>query len=233
MIVSINQPAYLPWLGYFDRISRSDLHIVLDNVQIERNTKHSFTNRNKVRTIQGWSWLTVPLRRATTASEELINGVRIDGDAWLRKHSRTLAQSYGQAAHFQEHRDYFQELYAQNWTHLAPLLRESTRYLLKALGIRTPLLFSTEMKVEGRKAELVVNLCKAAGATVYLSGPLGRDYLDAATFEAAGIILQFHDYTHPMYSQMHRGFVPYMSVVDLLFNHGADSQRILRSGSPT
>ena len=231
MIVSINQPAYLPWLGYFDRIRRSDLHIVLDNVQIERNTKHSFTNRNKVRTAQGWTWLTVPLRHPTTAAEELINGICIDGDVWQRKHSRTLAQSYGKARHFGEHQIYFEELYSRSWIHLAPLLRESTGYLLKVLGICTPLLFSSEMKVEGSKAELVINLCKAAGATVYLSGPLGRDYLDPAIFETAGIALQFHEYAHPVYSQLHGQFIPYMSVVDLLFNHGPDALRTLRGES--
>lgn len=229
MIVSINQPAYLPWLGYFDRIARSDLHIVLDNVKIERNTSTSFTNRNKIRTAQGWAWLTIPIRRLDDPDDEIINRVQVDGSHWANKHLRSLVQNYNRAPHFAGHLVWLEKFYNRPMTHLAPLLRESTTYLLDALGIRTSLLYSSEMNVAGQKSDLILNLCKHAGATVYLSGPFGRDYLDAASFEAAGIKLEFHEYEHPVYPQLHAEFMPYMSIVDLLFNCGDDSQNILRS----
>lgn len=229
MIVSINQPAYLPWLGYFDRIARSDLHIVFDDVKIERNTSTSFTNRNKIRTAQGWAWLTVPIRRLDEPDDEIINRVQVDGSHWANKHLRSIVQSYSRAPHFAEHRDWLEGFYSRPQSHLAPLLRESTEYLLDALGIGTPLLYSSEMKVDGQKSELVLNLCKSAGASTYLSGPFGRDYLDVASFEAAGIKLKFDDYEHPIYPQLHAGFQPYMSVIDLLFNCGDASLQILQS----
>lgn len=229
MIVSISQPAYLPWLGYFDRIAKSDVAIVLDNVMLERSSKTRFTNRNKVRTTEGWTWLTVPVKTAGLG-QPLICDVELDTEqSWADKHFRSLVQSYSRAPHFAEHRDWFENFYNQPMTHLAPLLRESTTYLLDTLGIKTPLLYSSEMNVAGQKSELVLNLCKHAGATTYLSGPLGRDYLDATSFEAAGIGLEFHDYEHPVYPQLYTGFEPYMSIVDLLFNCGDASQQILRS----
>lgn len=229
MILSINQPAYLPWLGYFNRIARSDLHIVLDDVQIERNTNTSFTNRNKIRTSQGWIWLTVPIRRSNEHGDEIINRVQVDGSHWANKHLRSLVQSYSRAPHFSMHRDWLESFYSKQWIYLALLLRESTSYLLDSLGITTPLLFSSEMKITGQKSELILNLCKQVGATTYVSGPFGRDYLNATAFEAAGIGLEFDDYEHPIYPQLHAGFERYMSVVDLLFNCGEDSRKILLS----
>ena len=84
MIVSINQPAYLPWLGYFHRIAVSDLHVVLDHVQFEKN---SFTNRNKVRTASGTPWLTVPVRSKGRFGDLAINEVDIADGRWTAKAS--------------------------------------------------------------------------------------------------------------------------------------------------
>ncbi len=230
MIVSINQPAYLPWLGYFHRIQASDLHIVLDHVQFEKN---STTNRNRIRTAQGWSWLTVPLKTKGRFGNLAINEVEIDGErGWPAKHWGTLRQNYAKAPHFAAHARFFEELYARPWARLAGLLEAATGYLLEhAFRIGTPLLRSSGMAVAGRKSELVLNLCRAAGAKVYLSGPLGRDYLDQEAFREAGIEIRYHDYAHPTYAQAYPGFESAMSAVDLLFNHGPDSARILATGA--
>lgn len=231
MIVSINQPAYLPWLGYFDRVARSDLHIVLDNVQLEHRTKTAFTNRNRVRTKEGWGWLTVPVKTAGL-DQPLINAVEIDNTrSWAQKHWRTLLQAYAHAPHFAQHRAFFESYYRHPWVRLDDLLRQGTAYLLDALGIATPVLYSSEMGVEGCKSELILNLCQEAGATHYLSGPFGRGYLDMEAFERAGISIDYHDYVHPRYPQAHPGFEPYMSVVDLMFNCGEESLDVLRSGA--
>lgn len=230
MIVSINQPAYLPWLGYFNRIQASDLHIVLDHVQFEKN---SYTNRNKIRTAQGWTWLTVPLKTKGRFGKLAINELEIDAErGWPAKHWNTLRQNYGKAPHFAEHARFFEELYARPWDRLAGLLGAATGYLLeRGLRIRTPLLHSSGMRVDGHKSDLVLNLCRAAGAKVYLSGPLGRDYLDEEAFRQAGIEVRYHEYVHPAYAQAYPGFEPAMSAVDLLFNHGPDSARILTTGA--
>jgi hypothetical protein len=232
VIVSIAQPAYLPWLGYFDRIAKSDLHIVLDSVQMERNTKNSFTMRNRVRTASGPVWLTVPVRRAASEEEALIRNAVIDGPHWARKHWQTLRLAYGRAPCYEYGRAALEPVYQQTWSALNDLLDASTARLLEALGIATPLRHSGDLGVSSRKSQLVLDLCRAVGATVYLSGPFGRDYLDLAGFERAGIEVRFHDYVHPVYGQFQGGFEPYMSVVDLLFNHGAASRDILVTVDP-
>lgn len=227
MIVSINQPAYLPWLGYYDRIAKSDLHIVLDHVQFEKN---SVTNRNKVRTATGWSWLSVPVLTKGRFGELAIDQIEIDQTSkWVKKHFMTLQTNYSRSAYYSQYCDYFEHFYQQDWTYLAPMLLESTCYLMQELGIQTQQLRASELSPKSKKADLILELCIKVGATTYLSGPFGRDYLDEDAFEKAGIELKYHDYVHPTYDQCFDGFEPYMSVVDLLFNHGEKSLEILTS----
>jgi len=230
MIVSIAQPAYIPWLGYFDRISKSDIHIVLDNVMMDGSSKTKFANRNKIRTPNGWSWLTVPLRAVSRSDEKAISDLEItSGMNWPEKHWKTMQSNYSRSAYYSNYSDYFKSFYQQTWIYLAPMLEESTRFLLQELGIQTQQLKSSKLSPRSKKSDLILELCLIVGATTYLSGPLGRDYLDVDAFEKAGIDLKYHDYIHPSYDQCFDGFVPYMSVVDLLFNHGEKSLEILTS----
>jgi len=227
MIVSINQPAYLPWLGYFHRIAVSDLHIVLDDVQFEKN---SFTNRNKLRMKQGWCWLTVPLKTKGRFGE-LINQLEIANDQkWANKHLNTIRMNYAKAPYFKEHIGFFVETYSHDWHYLSDLIHKTTNHILGTLQIRTPLRRSSEMKVGGRKDELVLNLCRAVGADVYLSGPLGRNYIREKIFQDAGIRVIYQNYIHPVYRQLHPGFEAHMSTVDLIFNHGPRSYEIMTAG---
>jgi hypothetical protein len=231
VIVSINQPAYLPWLGYFHRIAISDLHVVLDHVQFEKN---SFTNRNKVRTPSGHAWLTVPVRTKGRFGDLAINEVEVADDGrWAGKHLATLEQSYRRAPHLDEHHAFLRDVYGGQWARLAELAGEITTHHLQAFGIDTKLVSSVDLAVPGRKAELVLNLCREVGATVYLSGPLGRDYLDEGSFEAAGIEIRYHDYVHPTYPQCQPGFEPFMAALDLLLNCGPDSLAVLCEGQET
>src|SRR5581483_8034005 len=127
------------------------------------------------------------------------------------------------------HREWLGSVYREPPQRYLDMVTPMTAYQLRALGIATPLRFSSEMGVAGTKGELVLNLCRAAGATTYLSGPFGRDYLPLDDFARAGIRVVFHDYRHPVYAQTYPGFEPYMAALDLLFNHGTDSLRILQS----
>ncbi|TWO68956.1 WbqC family protein [Caenimonas sedimenti] len=228
MIVSIAQPAYLPWLGYFDRVAASDLHVVLDHVPLERSSTTRFTNRNKVRGPGGPLWLTVPVVGASR--QPAINAAEIDTtQGWQQRHRRTLEQAYGKTPHFAALAGLLETSYGTPWTRLNDLLAVQRGWLLDALGIGTRIVTSSQLGVPGSKSELILRLCEAVGATVYLSGPFGRDYLDASAFERSGIALRFHDYAHPVYPQGSLPFEPYLSVVDLLAHHGADSLRLLRT----
>lgn len=228
MIISINQPAYLPWLGYFHRIAAADVHVVLDHVQFEKN---SFTNRNKIRTREGWSWLTVPVKTAGKFGELPINKLEIANEKrWATKHWETFRLSYAKSRFFSEHARFFELIYQRPWQKLIDLINEITTYLLPAFGIKTKVYFSSQLKVFGRKDELILSVCRELGATAYLSGPLGRNYLRESLFRSAGITVRYDDYRHPVYSQAYPGFEPYMAAVDLLLNAGPDSLKTIMSG---
>jgi hypothetical protein len=230
MIVSIMQPAYIPWLGYFDRISKSDIHVILDNVAMDKNSKTKFTNRNKIRTPSDWSWLTVPLQSPKSSNEKLISNILIASDSdWTEKHWKTIRTNYSRSPYYPKFSAFFEDFYQQSWQLLYPMIRESTQYLLQELGIKTEHVLSSDLSPEYKKADLILELCMKVGATTYLSGQFGRDYLDEKAFEEAGIELRYHDYIHPVYTQTFDGFEPYMSVIDLLFNHGEKSLEILTS----
>jgi hypothetical protein len=231
MKVSINQPAYLPWLGYFERIAKSDLHIVLDHVQFEKN---SFTNRNKIHGQSGPVWLTVPLATSGRFGDLAISSLQFaHNQNWQRKHWKSLRMAYSKAPHFSRYAPAYEALYAAEWNSFSPLLRAFLRQHLNDFGISTPLLFSSEMDVAGAKSELVLNLCRATGADCYLSGALGRGYLDQASFTNAGIDIEYQDYHHPVYTQLYSNFTPYLCALDLLFQHGPDSLKILLNSGPS
>ncbi len=224
MIVSIAQPAYLPWLGYFDRIHRSDLAIILDDVQFERR---GFTHRNQIKGQDGSLWLTVPVNRKGNFYRN-INKLTVNNDSnWRKKHWNRIRHCYSKAPFWPKYASVLEQLFQHDRLDLASLLTDSTAQLFCMLGIKTKTVFSSEMKAGGIKSERILNLCLEVGAKVYVSGPFGRDYLDAASFSRAGIKLMYHDYQHPTYTQLYKGFCPFMSVIDLLFNHGPDSLRKL------
>lgn len=229
MIVSIMQPAYLPWLGYFHRLWLSDIHIVLDHVQISKKCQSNFTNRNRIRTKNGWCWMTVPIKTKGKFGDLNINRVKIsDHQHWSKKHWKTILTNYIRAPYFSKYEVFFQEIYGKNWDNLLELNNETTAYLQRLLGIKTPLLFSSKMNINDKKSDLILKLCKEVNAKVYLSGPFGKNYIQEERFTSAGIKVIYHDYKHPIYPQAFDGFEPYMSAIDLLFNCGPESVEIVK-----
>lgn len=217
MIVSVHQPQYIPWLGYFDKIARSDCFVFLDCVQYK---EREFQNRNRIRLKDGWMWLSVPV--IAGGARQPIGAVKIDNGAdWRRTHRESLRTWYGGAPFFGEQFPFFDETYAREWESLSELNVHITRYLLKALAISTPLVFESELKISGTSTRRIVEICKALKADTYLSGGGGREYLDEPLFAENGITLRYQEFTHPVYEQRFMPFEPYMSCVDLLFNHGA------------
>ncbi len=215
LTVAIHQPAYLPWLGYFDRIAASDLFIFLDTVQFEKN---SFTNRNRIKTPQGPQWLTVPVLAQGHLAKTLAE-IEIDNrQDWKRKHLRSIEQNYRRAPFFAERFDRLAQTYVPAHHFLAEFCFDQLVFWLHELKIPTPVMRASAMGVEGVKSDLVLALCRAVGATAYLSGALGRDYLREADFAAAGIALRYQDFSHPAYPQLYGPFLPALSVVDFWMN---------------
>jgi len=226
MIVAIHQPQYLPWLGYFDKIRRCDAFVFLDNVQFKKN---EWQNRNKIKTSQRPQWLSVPVlhRFGQKIFEVKINNTV----AWGKKHLQALITNYSKARYFNEHLEFFEKTYSQDWHYLVDLNIHTIHYLVKALGIlEKKFARASEFKLREENTERLVDLCKLLGGDIYLSGKDGPKYLNLKEFEKEGIQVIFQDYRHPIYPQLYGDFEPCLSVIDLLFNCGPESLSILKKG---
>ena len=224
-VVSIHQPAYLPWLGYFDKIRRADLFIYLDSVQFQ---KQSFQNRNKIRTADGWTWLTVPVETKGRLYETPLKDLPINNRVnWRRKHRAAIEMNYRKAPRFEPVMSLLDRFYAQEWEHLSDLCYAMMTAFNRELAVDSEIRKASELKtLEGGKSDLLLSICRAVGATTYLSGALGQNYLDVESFERAGIDVLFQDYRHPVYAQLQPDFLPNMAVIDLLMNE-ADPAAVL------
>ena len=226
MIVSIHQPQYLPWLGYFSKIDRSDTFIFLDNVQFKKN---EWQNRNRIRTAEGWQWITVPVLHKFL---QKISEVEINNTVqWNKKHLNALITNYSKAPFFKEYIGFFEQAYAQDWKYLVDINIHIIQNLVKLMGIPNKKLILAS-KFESREGpnERLVDLCGQVGGDIYLSGKDGAQYMDLDIFEKEGIKIIFQDYKHPQYPQLFGSFEPYISILDLLFNCGPESLSILRKG---
>ncbi len=200
---------------------------MLDHVQFRKNY---YQNRNRLRSAEGSIWLTVPVR-VTGRYGQAINEVRIDNQTnprWKAKCWNSLFHCYGKAPFFDRHAPFFESLYRQEWDRLVDPNEAIIAYLLSALSIKPTVIRSSTLDVKSTKGELVLEICRKVGATKYLSGISGREYLDQAQFARAGVALEFQEFHHPIYRQLHEPFLPGMSAVDLLFNHGPQSLEILK-----
>ena len=228
MILSAHQPHYLPWLGFFDKIARSDAFVYLDCVQFKTR---EFQNRNKIRTRDGDIWLTVPVI-SKGRGRQPIGEVAIDNSLpWQRQHLNSLRTWYGSAPFFKDYIAFFEAVYESRWDKLADLNTHIAGFFLEQLCIKTPVHYESQCGTVKTKTERIIELCLALRADTYLSGAGGRQYLDEGRFAETGIKLVYQEFAHPRYHQQFMkdkgGFLPYMSIADLFFNEGHNSLKIL------
>ena len=227
MIVAIHQPHYLPWLGYLHRMAQVDLFIVLDHVQFERRNHQ---NRSQVRLEGEARWLTVPVVQRSQ-KERIIDKLidNTDPRAWGAIHFSTLRHAYREAAHFKAYANELRAILEARWEHLIDLDLATLELLRAAFGIRTQVVRSSALGVDGAKSELILNLCRAAGADRLLAGFGGsRRYLDSEAFARDGVRIEWHQFTHPEYKQCGaQPFIPGLAALDMLFNCGPQSRALL------
>jgi hypothetical protein len=224
VILAAHQPQYLPWLGYFEKIDRADRFVLLDTVQFKKN---EWQNRNRVRTADGWAWLTVPVHHRFPMR---IDEVDIDDSTpWRRKQIETVRQAYARAPHLAHLLDGIETLLAKPLRGLAELNAQSVFLLAGLLGIGTPVVPASLLPPMPEGAdERLIALCRHFGCATYLAGAGGRDYMDLRTWKAAGIAVEFQEFRHPLYRQCHPGFEPNLSAIDVLFNEGPGAARLWR-----
>jgi hypothetical protein len=231
------QPAYLPWLGYFDQMLQVDLFVVADQMPFADT---GWAHRNRVLGPNGPAWLRLPAR---PRSGQRIDEVAIDPSVpWARTHLRTLRQAYARSPFAAAEIDRLAPLLDPTATRLVDVALPTFFHLAERLGVTTPVVVSSEARLEERYVEehpdrpgpthRIISFLRALGADELLEGASGRSYLDVELCQRAGIAVHFHDYDHPTYPQLHEPFTSHLSIVDLLLANGpAAARAVLRAGA--
>jgi len=227
MIVSIHQPNYLPWLGFFDKIKQSDYFVIFDNVQFPRGKNH-FGHRNRIKTNNSTIWLTVPLLGKSDLKD--FNKIEINYNGWQEKHLSLIENFYKKTPYFFNYFEDIKNILNKTHNSLCDLNTELIFYFLEQLDIKTKILFSSHIcpdEITG--AERIDYILNSLQATKYISGdrPGSLRYIDEDNFKKNNIELIWQHYDHPFYKQMYGEFVSYMSIIDLLFNEGPNSKNII------
>jgi hypothetical protein len=223
-VAAIHQPQYLPYLGFFHKITQSDVFVILDDTQFQ---KRGVQHRNRIKTREGWQWLTVPVLRH---SAQPIRDVALDPTApWQRRHINALRSNYGRAPYFARYGQEIDGLLNQPWVSLCELDMALIRWVMAILSIDTPVRFASELNVTGTGSERLAGLCRAVNADRYLSGSGGRRYMDMEVFERNSVRVLWQAFDEPSYPQLFPtlGFIPDLSVIDALFCYGPDSRRFV------
>lgn len=226
MIIAIQQPEHIPWIGFFNKMIQCDLFVYLDNVQFK---KRYFENRNKIKTQNGVAWLTVPVVSKGRFTQK-INEVEIDNESdWRKKYRGNLEHAFKKTEFWE---------YVNKIT--TPCFEENNKLLdlnislidncRKFLKIQTKSYLASDLvKKEHKGSNLLLEICLHAGADTYISGPDGRNYLDELEFRRNGIKIVYHDFQHPLYKQRFGSFVSHLTLLDLIANCGDESRQIINN----
>ena len=227
-VVAIHQPNFLPWLGFFDKLARSDVFVLLDDVQFPRTSKGTWINRVKLLVGGKEQWVTVPVVRAEGIARP-IREVRIDEtQPWRKKLVRTIEHNYRRSAHFGEVFPLVEALVATPTELLADFNERNVRRIGDELGLDTAkIVRSSHFETTGHSTDLLIELTRAVGGTAYMPGGDAYLYQEDDKFSAAGLELVLQEFRHPTYPQPVEPPVHGLSIVDALLNCGVDGTREL------
>jgi WbqC-like protein family len=228
MKVAIHQPQYFPYGGFFQKVSLSDLYVIMDDAQYDKR----FTNRNRIIAPNGPIWISVPINKKQKFSPNL--EVEINNEmAWRDLHWRRLQLSYNNSRFFHLYKGYFEQLYKKEWKMLFDIDLETLRQVISWLGLKTEIILESELGVKSKSTQRLVDVCKAVGADTYVAGSGSKRYMEESLFSKNDLHLEYQNWVPIEYQQhLAKEFVPNLSIIDLLANMGPDALKVLRGESP-
>lgn len=227
--VAIMQPTYLPWSGYFALMNYVDIFVVLDNVQFSRR---SWQQRNQIKTPNGGLFLTVPVYSKGNRNQ-LIKDVKFDsGLPFISDHIKSIHHNYSKASFFKSFSPKIFESMSIETDSLFVLNHNIASAIRGILDIQTKIVIASNLSGVGSQADLLASLCSDLGATEYISPPGSQVYLTQSTaFDSYNIAVKYINYIHPNHAQLHGKFLPYMSIIDMIFNIGDESSGLINSST--
>ena len=220
MIVSAHQPSYNPWLGYFHKILLSDVFVVMDDVQFEKN---SFINRNRINHTPSGLMLTIPCSIKNYKFKK-ISEIEISSNHWIKKHLKSIYQAYNKAPQFNKIYPIIQESICLDTVIFSDFPKTLLHNIISYLNIRTKIIYASELNINSKKQEYIIDLTRKLNGDKFLFGKHGKDYVDIKLFNENKISALFQDYIHPRYNQFQDKdiFISNLGIIDLLMNYRAD-----------
>ena len=228
MIISVNQPYYFPFVGFFYKAYLSDNFVILDDVQFPRGT--TWITRNRFKNAQGSLWMTVPVIKKGLGLQK-INAVRIyHNGRWAKKHLQSLKNAYVRAPYFKEHLIFLEDLFSTKFEKLIHLNLKIIRYLMQQLQVDTNVILSSELGIHAKGEKLLLEICSKLGASQFLVQKAARKHINSDCLSAAGIKLSDFRPPAPVYPQLWGDFIPNLSALDLILNCGPKAHHIMING---
>lgn len=220
-VCAIHQPNFMPWLGYFYKIAKSDVFVILDTVDIEVGTANAITNRTRIKTVAGVQWITIPIKKGDS---KLIKDIAIDNTKrWRETILKTLLFQYKKSQNFNEFYPFVEDLLNYQTDSLSEFNVHIIESISRFMGIKTNIVIASEMKdLSNDRNMRLIDICRQNGCETYLSGNGGRKYHDEQLFAENGINVKYTDFIHPEYKQLHGEFVQGLSAMDYIFNDGSE-----------
>ena len=225
MIVSIHQPNYIPWLGFFHKLLLSDTYVVFDDVQFPRGK--DYANRNQIKTNNGKMWLTA----SVLGKKELKpwNQIEINNNGWKEKHLNNIESFYKKTPYFKSYFLFLKRIYETNHKLLLDFNLDLIIFFLGCLNKECNIVLSSDIKTKLTGLDKILYILKNQNTTKYISGDGegSKRYINEQLFKDNNIELVWQNYKHPTYNQLYGEFIPYLSILDLLFNEGPKSKDII------
>lgn len=226
-IVTIHQPNYLPYLGFFQKMANADVLVFYDTALFSRQL--GFHNRNRIKTPIGAQWLTVPIQHSTVHT---MRDVHIAGTEWKTQHRKMIEANYRRAPFYDPYARDLAATLKRPWTSLAELNQALIAVLARDLSIRTKTVLASSLPPPptDNPTEKLIHFTQALGGDTYLSGAGGHEYLEESKF--TDIRLRYDEFDPTPYPQMFGPFIPNLSAVDALFNCGASTNDLFKTRPP-
>lgn len=229
--VSIQQPEHIPWAGFFHKMDVCDVTVYFDTVQFK---KRYFENRNRIRTRSGWQWLTVPVKTRGRFTQRIADVTLCEDAPWRRKYLAALRHNYSHAPYFNEIFPAVRDILDKRQTLLTELNIDLIECVRAYLGIGGRTVRASRLPAFSTSStSLLLDLCRHLGATEYVCGMSGPDYMDMDLFKNAGIRVRTLRYAVPEYPQAFSGFEAGMSILDAMFNLGPEALAVVRQNALT
>ncbi len=225
MKCAIHQPNFIPYIGFFNKMAKSDVFVLYDTAQYSKNEFH---NRNKIKTSNGLCWLTVPV---SVTFGQRINEVKICDNKFINKHLKTIKLNYSNSKYFNDYFPQIEKIYKEgaNDELLVDFNIRFLRFFVDFLGLDIKIVKTSELSLstENKSTDAIVEILKKVNSKVYLSGAGAKSYLDSEKIMSNQIELLWHNFIHPIYHQQWGDFEINLSILDLLFNEGENSRNLI------